>query len=239
MTQHQTGTASSGNLDSLYIRRDRVWPYSCRFRDAHHFGQARAAKPAQPSPRAITQYCPFRASPYGHGADFAGTIVLEEASEERGTICSVLIVAQLCAKERNSAVPAATILPRRQLQQQRRPPHPRPVNPPAPFPRPHRLRLPHHRFRCPAQRLCSRRLSPLHSRRPSPQADRHSPHRPRPFRTQGSPAHRRLPPLRHNPSLPAHWSRNCSAPPTCRPSALRPASVRQPPWCFRFSLQSQ
>lgn len=42
------------------------------------------AKPAQPSPRAITQYCPFRASPYGHGADFAGTIVLEEASEERG-----------------------------------------------------------------------------------------------------------------------------------------------------------
>lgn len=44
MTQHQTGTASSGNLDSLYIRRDRVWPYSCRFRDAH-----RLAKPAQPA----------------------------------------------------------------------------------------------------------------------------------------------------------------------------------------------
>ena len=186
------------------------------------------SQPARPSPRASSpSIVHFEPRPYGHGADFAGTI------------CSVLIVEQLCAKERNSALPAATILPRRQLQQQRRPPHPRPVDPPVPFPRPHSPRLPHHRFRCPAQQQGSRRLSPLHSRRPSPQADRHSPHRPRPCRTQGSSAHRRLPPLRYNPSLPARWSRNCSAPPTCRPSALRPSSVRQPLWCFRFSLQSQ
>ncbi|ERI88023.1 hypothetical protein HMPREF3193_00882 [Bifidobacterium breve] len=43
------------------------------------------SQPARPSPRASSpSIVHFEPRPYGHGADFAGTIVLEEVSKEGG-----------------------------------------------------------------------------------------------------------------------------------------------------------